>query len=287
MSRSLTLIIPATVMAAHARTVSELKKVAEGREAEMFAWEDGKILRLLRPGFLASGLDAEVRALDLAYRNGLPVPRPGERINIDGRAGVVLERIEGTDLLTELGRQPWTVIRAARMCGSIHAKMHGCRVDDSGFPELKARLDRHLSSPLVPPDLADVARKRLEELPGGDALCHGDFHPANVMRSPIGPVVIDWPNATRGAPEADVARTLLLLGAGEPPSYTPMMRVLTKTGRSLFIWLYVGAYKGARALDKAEVRRWALPVAVARLSEDIEHERPRLLRRIEKLGGSP
>lgn len=265
---------------------SGLKKVAEGREAEMFAWEDGKVLRLLRPGFNPATLDAEVRALELAHRNGLPVPRPGERISIDGREGVVLERIEGTDLLTELGRAPWTVFRSARMCGSVHAQMHGCRVDDSGYPELKNRLERHLSSPLVPPALAEIASKRLDSLPGGDALCHGDFHPANVMRSPSGPVVIDWPNATRGAPEADVARTLLILGAGEPPTYTPVMRVLTKTGRSLFIWLYVGSYKRARPLDKAEVRRWALPVAVARLSEDIEQERPRLLSRIEKLRAS-
>src|SRR5439155_23606 len=176
------LIIPATAMTIE----SGLKKVAEGREAEMFAWEDGKVLRLLRPGFNPATLDAEIRALELAHRNGLPVPRPGERISIDGREGVVLERIEGTDLLTELG----------------------------------------------------------------------------------------------GAPEADVARTLLLLGAGEPATYTPVMRVLTKTGRSLFIWLYVGSYKRARPLDKAEVRRWALPVAVARLSEDIEQERARLLSRI-------
>ena len=263
-----------------------LKKVAEGREAEMFAWEDGKVLRLLRSGFNPDTLDAEVRALELAHRNGLPVPRPGDRMSVDGRAGVVLERIEGTDLLTELGRAPWTVSRSARMCGSVHAQMHGCRVDDSGFPELKARLERHLSSPLVPTNLAEIAKKRLDALPDGDALCHGDFHPANVMRSPSGPVVIDWPNAMRGAREADVARTLLLLGAGEPPSYTPMMRVLTKTGRSLFIWLYVGAYKRARPLDKAEVRKWALPVAVARLSEDIKEERQRLLQRIEKLRAS-
>jgi hypothetical protein len=106
------------------------------------------------------------------------------------------------------------------------------------------------------------------------------------MRGPKGAVVIDWPNATRGAPEGDVARTLLLLGAGEPQSYTAMMRVLTKTGRSLFIWLYLGSYKRARKLDKGEVRKWALPVAVARLAEDIAEERPRLLGRIEKLRAS-
>jgi Ser/Thr protein kinase RdoA (MazF antagonist) len=263
-----------------------LTKVAEGREAEMFAWGDGKILRLLRLGFDPASLENEVRALRLAYDCGIPVPEPGEQASVDGRAGVVLERIEGTDLLTELGRAPWTVIRSARMCGSVHARMHKCRVVDSELPMLRARLERQLTTPPVPPDLAEIAKKRLDALPDGEMLCHYDFHPANVMRSPGGPVVIDWPNATRGAPEADVARTLLLLGAGEPLSPTPVMRVLTKLGRSLFIWLYLGSYMRVRPLDKKEVRRWALPIAVARLAEDIEVERPRLLRRIEKLRAS-
>jgi Ser/Thr protein kinase RdoA (MazF antagonist) len=264
-------------------TVRELEKVAEGREAEMFAWGDGKVLRLLRPGFNPASLDNEVRALKLAHECGVPVPQPGERTSVDGREGVVLERIEGTDLLTELGRAPWTVVRAARMCGDVQARMHKCLVDDSTLPPLRGRLERQLTSPLVPPELAKVAKKRLDELSDGEALCHYDFHPANVMASPKGPVVIDWPNATRGAPEADVARTLLLLGAGEPPSATPVMRVLTKVGRSLFIWLHVGSYKRERPLNKSEVRRWALPIAVARLAEDIEVERSRLLRRIDKL----
>jgi len=273
-------------MSVQPRTISELTKVAEGREAEMFAWEDGKILRLLRPGFNPASLDAEVRALELAHRSGLPVPEPGERVTVDGRAGLVLERIEGTDLLTELGRAPWTVVRAARMCGSVHAQMHACRVDDDGLPMLKGKLEGQLMSPLVPPELAAIAKKRLDALPDGDVFCHGDFHPANVMRSPSGPVVIDWPNATRGAPEADVARTLLLLGAGEPASYTPVMRVLTMVGRGLFIWLYVGSYMRARPLDKSQVRKWALPITVARLAENIEAERPGLLARIEKLRAS-
>lgn len=267
-------------------TVRELEKVAEGREAEMFAWGDGKILRLLRPGFDPASLENEVRALKLAYECGIPVPLSRERVSVDGRFGVVLERIGGTDLLTELGRAPWSVVRAARMCGSVHARMHQCRVDDSELPTLRGRLERQLTSPLVPSDLGELAQKRLDSLPDGEMLCHYDFHPANVMRSPRGPVVIDWPNATRGAPEADVARTLLLLGAGEPASYTPTMRLLTKVGRSLFIWLYVGSYRRKRPLDKKEVRRWALPVAVARLAENIEAERPRLLLRIDKLRDS-
>src|SRR3546814_7594415 len=58
----------------------------------------------------------------------------------------------------------------------------------------------------------------LDALPDGDRLCHGDYHPGNVIETAGGPVVIDWPAVTRGHPDADYARTLLLLRLGEPPS---------------------------------------------------------------------
>ena len=45
----------------------------------------------------------------------------------------------------------------------------------------------------------------------GDALLHLDLHPENVILTPRGPVVIDWPNAARGPGAADVAHTWIVL----------------------------------------------------------------------------
>jgi tRNA A-37 threonylcarbamoyl transferase component Bud32 len=69
-------------------------------------------------------------------------------------------------------------------------------------------------------DPADLARlhERLHEIPfEGAALLHLDLHPANVIRSPAGPVVIDWTNAAAGDPAVDVALTwVILVGSGLP-----------------------------------------------------------------------
>ena len=57
-------------------------------------------------------------------------------------------------------------------------------------------------------DAAELARlhRQLHEIPFEDAvLLHRDLHPANVIRSPTGPVVIDWTNAAAGEPAVDVA----------------------------------------------------------------------------------
>src|ERR1044071_5794670 len=53
-------------------------------------------------------------------------------------------------------------------------------------------------------------------------LCHGDMHPSNVILAPDGPMIVDWFDASRGEPVADVARTCLLLGDGDrTPEHLP------------------------------------------------------------------
>ena len=47
--------------------------------------------------------------------------------------------------------------------------------------------------------------------PDGDRLCHGDFHPMNILGDVSQPVIIDWPDARRGDPAADVCRSYLLM----------------------------------------------------------------------------
>ena len=47
----------------------------------------------------------------------------------------------------------------------------------------------------------------LREMPDGHHLCHGDFHPRNVLGEASHPIVIDWPNVCCGDPAADVCRS--------------------------------------------------------------------------------
>lgn len=49
-----------------------------------------------------------------------------------------------------------------------------------------------------------------------DRLCHGDFHPDNIIVNGNSMVAIDWDNATPGDPYLDVARTFLLLKSHAP-----------------------------------------------------------------------
>jgi aminoglycoside phosphotransferase (APT) family kinase protein len=261
--------------------VAGLEKIAEGREAEIFAYEPGKVLRLLRDSDDAGRLEAEAQTMRAARDAGLPVPAPYDVINVDGRAGLIMDRVDGPDLLTEMGQKPWIVLRGARVTGELHARLNAVRAPD-GTRSVHDVIRRRVDGVPLPGDLRAFVLGLLEGLPDGDAVCHGDFHPGNIIDTPEGPQIIDWPNATRGHADADYARTRLLLRLGDPPPGTqPILRYLIGVVRGVFLRRYDATYRRLRKPDDAALARWEVVRAADRLWDGIEVERAKLLSIIE------
>jgi len=185
-----------------------------------------------------------------------------------------------------LGHKPWRLPDIARALGRLHAQLHSVGAP----PELPSAHDGvrfGLSSPLVPADVRDQALARLETLPEGERLCHFDFHPANVLRAGEGYKLIDWANAGRADPEADVARTMIILLAAKAPDHAPfVVRRLDPLGRRLLWSGYLRAYRRERPLDEKLVGRWRRVLAAVRLAEDRPGEREWLLAEARPLSGA-
>jgi aminoglycoside phosphotransferase (APT) family kinase protein len=253
-------------------------KLGEGREAEIFAWGDGLILRLMRNPAHHDRLEREAVALAAAAAAGAPVPSVHDRVSVQGRPGIVMDRVDGPDQLTLLGRQPWRVTRIARRLGHLHARIHEVTAPRQLPDPAQVARERIESEARLPEHLADFALRTLSELPRGERLCHGDFHPANVLVGPDGPKVIDWVAATRGDPHADVARTRLLLSVGEPPPGAPLViRRLDRLGRRLVARGYLTSYLRSRTLDMELLQRWETVRAAERVWEDVSGESQRLV----------
>jgi aminoglycoside phosphotransferase (APT) family kinase protein len=136
----------------------------------------------------------------------------------------------------------------------------------------------------IPEPLRATALAELVRLPDGDALCHGDFHPDNILLCPEGPAVIDWPNATRGDPCADFARTTVMLRVGSLPPGTPaLIRWGSRPGRGLFRRVYASGYTQTRRYEERTLRRWQFVRAVDRFADGIPEERAALEREAREL----
>ncbi|NIV38946.1 MAG: phosphotransferase, partial [Anaerolineae bacterium] len=169
--------------------------LAVGRTAEIYPFGDGKVLKLFFPTIPQAWIDKEVETGRYIQDAGLPVPKVYETVRRDGRAGVVYERIEGPSLLNQLGTKPWNVVRYARLLAGLHAQVH----DVSAPPGLETQHEWATGgipeSAKLPEDLRDRILRLLASMPEGEQLCHGDFHPGNIIVTQRGPVIIDWMTA--------------------------------------------------------------------------------------------
>jgi len=252
------------------------RPIAEGRTAELYAWDEGQVLKLFRDWLPAEDAALEERNSRLVAELGLPVPSVGERVERDGRVGLVFERIDGPMMSDAVASVPHRLLRYGRALGRLHAVIHSKAID-SELPSQHDRLQRKIrAARSLSEPLRDAASRALRALPQGTALCHGDFHPENVLLSRRGPVLIDWIDATAGNPVGDVARTIVLIRySGLPRQGLRKWRV--RLLRSLFLRAYLSGYSRRSPLRRSELRRWLPVVAAARLSEDIEGEDERIV----------
>lgn len=170
-------------------------------------------------------------------------------------------------MLAVLAQQPWRVMVLARQLADAHLAIHAHAAPE--LPRQHAYLERMLGrATALPERVRSAALAQLAQLPEGDRLCHGDFHPDNLVLTPAGPMVLDWLTATQGAPAADVARTLMLLEhAALPADAGRAFRVLVQAVRRVFAQAYWRRYSVSSGLQRADVAAWRLVVLAARIGE--------------------
>ncbi len=220
-------------------------QIAAGRDATVHDAGPGLVLRR-SPRLVDHRAEAEL--MEHLRGAGYPVPRV-ERI---GPGEMVLERIEGPTMLEDLVAHPWRIDRHARTLADLHNRLHAIS-PPPGLPV-------HGVWAAHPPDE-----------PAGSVL-HQDLHPGNVICSPTGPVVIDWPNARRGPAEADVALTWILVGAfamEEAPPERGLARLVQRVEGAATPWIrrrLVTTFVRATGLE-AEARACLAATAEVRLAD--------------------
>ncbi len=251
------------------------KPIALGRTAEVYAWETGRVLKLYRDGFHPSDADHELRLARIVQASGLPVPAVFDIIEVNGRRGIVYERVDGPSMLDSMGKHPQATRHYLRQLAELHLEMHTRSVPE--LPSQRERLQWKIkqAKPL-PQELKVAALQALESLPDGDRLCHGDFHPGNILLTASGPIVIDWIDASRGNPLADVARTHLLFSTARLPGLS-VVALLVRLANRWLLDQYLQGYFASQPSERNALKAWMPVVAAARTEEGITHEFPQLL----------
>ncbi|MFH8608007.1 phosphotransferase [Streptomyces sp. NPDC018029] len=210
--------------------------IGSGRTADVFALDDGWVLRRYRDGTDASE-EADVMAY--LWEQGYPVPR----IRADGARGtsdLVMRRLTGLTLAEAAMAGAVSPAEAGAMIGTLLRRLHA----------LPAR------SPGAPPE---------------HRVLHLDLHPENVLLTPDGPVVIDWATAEEGPPGLDRAMSALILaevavapGPASTNCRTALAALLTETGAEDYLTEAWGRRAGNPTLGPEEVDRLGAAVELVR-----------------------
>ncbi len=249
--------------------------IAAGRTAEIYPWEPGSILKLYREWAPSDWVDYEARIARQVHQAGMPSPEAGEIIEINGRRGLIYERLDGPSMLQIMSANPLKLLAFARMLAELQVQMHSLSLP--GLPPQKGGLERAIRSARdLPEDLRAPALQALERLPSGDRLCHGDYHPDNILMTARGPVIIDWMTAASGSPAADVARTSIMLRGGDASS-SSAAKWLLLLARRVYHNAYLSRYRALNPEAAAQVEAWRPVMAAARLNEGIASEKERLI----------
>ena len=259
--------------------------IAVGRTAELFAWGDGLVLKLTRPDFPPHLADQEWRNARLAWELGAPAPEPIELLEVAGRRGVVFERLDGPTMLERILRAPWRIAAFGRQLAGLHIVLHA--LSAPALPSYHDRVAWSLGQMgFLPDDLKRQVWSLATGLPGGDVLCHADFHPQNILFTERGPVVIDWEGSLHGSPVADVAQTCLWMRSALTFGEGVEGWLARRIGRS-FERSYLAEYNRLAPGRLEHLDAWIAVLAACRLRDDTRHELPHLLPLMQRGGLSP
>ena len=247
-------------------------RIAEGVTAEIFAWDEDKILKLYHEGTSPGEAEQEAARASIAYDAGLKTPAVIDTITVENRQGIIFERVHGVTMLEAIMANPQKLISYAHLLAELQVDIHARPT--SKMPLQCQRLQHQIQSLFgLAEEIKAAILTDLDRLQDDNAICHGDLHPENILLTDDGPVIIDWVDATQGSPLVDAARTNLLLRVGDlPPSMNERHRQKIAEMRHLFCEAYLEHYTHVRSISRKAIVRWELPVAAARLSEGISND---------------
>ncbi len=238
-----------------------LEKIIAIRNAKTVYKDGDNCIKMFNENY--SKADILNEALNQARVEELPinVPKIKEISCIDGKWAIVTEYIEGNTLAQLMEKEPEK--KEEYLEKFVELQMMVQNNTSQLLTKLKDKMNRKINLADINATTKYDLHTRLESMPKGNSLCHGDFNPSNIIISEDGKAyIIDWSHATQGNPCADVARTYLLFWlAGD------------LDGAEKYLELYCAKAKKT----KKDVQRWLPIVAASQSVKGNEKEREFLL----------
>ena len=234
-----------------------MELIAQIKNKEIYV-ENDKVIKLFVEGHSQSDiLNEALNQSRVEEYSNLNVPKLIEVRKIENRWAIISERIEGKTISQMMKEQPEKIDEYLNLFVDVQLI-----ILSNGVPllnRIKEKFTRKLENATnIDENTKYELQQRLQGMKNHNKLCHGDYHPSNVIVKEDGTVyVIDWAHVTQGNASADAARTFLLFSIDNHEDIAEK---------------YLNLFAEKSGIEKSHIQRWIPIVAATQMTKNIPEE---------------
>ena len=186
----------------------KLDKVIAVRTAKTIYRDGDLVIKLFDEVYPKSDILNEALNQARIEETSLNIPEVVEVTKINGKWAIVSKFIEGKTLERLMKENPDRYEEYLNLFVDIQISVFSQKAPL--LNKLKDKMYRKISQTNLDATTRYDLHTRLEGLPRHNKVCHGDFHPSNIIISKDDiPYILDWSHVTQGNASADAAQTYL------------------------------------------------------------------------------
>ncbi|MDS0524624.1 phosphotransferase [Clostridium sp. SHJSY1] len=238
------------------------KLIGSGATADVYEWSNAEVIKVFKPNISSEVIQYEEYIGKILNNTTLSIPKYIKTIRLKSTFAIIYERVYGKSL-AEVLMESNDTSKIALDFANLHYKINQCFVKE--IPKQSNTLNWRISrARRILGDNIKKVEELLSSLPIRNKLCHGDFHPFNILVNSDKYFVLDWNDCFIGNPIIDVGLSYLALNS---PSIKEKSGEIVANESKKFSEEYLEYYCKYASLSKDEILKY-LPLAASLKLDD-------------------
>jgi thiamine kinase-like enzyme len=244
--------------------LKSLQLIAQGGEADIYDIGNDKILRVHRNP-QGQTFETEKQLFPILAEYHINIPTVYEYIEVEGLPAQVVQKVNGSTMLEQMQQHPLEMVRKTKKLAAMHAQVlnihSNCKLNS---------IENIFHYFILKPSCCDAklinfASKLIKELPIDNAICHGDFHPGNILVQDSTCYIIDWSGAYHSNFVTDIADTYLLMThVPKIPGQSHLQHAVISFMGSYMAKIYLKEIMKLKEFSLAEFSKWTVIMSFLR-----------------------